>query len=96
MSPNYLMYYLRNLGTQGILNNINVIIVGKPIDETYYEEYKEIYLKILKEFNCEELPIIYNVNIGHDFGSGLLPLGIIYEVDLDSKTIRFLESATLD
>lgn len=96
MPPNYLLYYLRNLGAQGILNNINGIIVGKPIDEIYYEEYKEIYLKILKEFNCEGLPIMYNVNIGHAFGSGLLPLGINYEVDLDAKTIKFLESATLD
>lgn len=96
MTPNYLLYYLRNLGAQGILNNINGIIVGKPQDETYYEEYKTIYLKVLKEFECEELPIIYNVNIGHAFGTGLLPLGINYEVNLDAKTIRFLESATLD
>lgn len=96
MPPNYLLYYLRNLGVQGILNNINGIIVGKPIGETYYEEYKEIYLKVLKEFDCEDLPIIYNVNIGHAFGTGLLPLGINYEIDLDAKTIRFLESATLE
>lgn len=96
MQPNYLLYYLRNLGVQGILNNINGIIVDKPIGETYYEEYKEIYLKVLKEFDCEDLPIIYNVNIGHAFGTGLLPLGINYEMDLESKTIRFLESATLD
>lgn len=96
ITPTYLMYYLRNLGAQGILNNINGIIVGKPADETYYEEYKKIYLKILKEFNCINLPILYNVNIGHSFGSGILPLGIEYEVDLDEKTIKFLESATLD
>lgn len=95
MSPNYLLYYLRNLGAQGILNNIKGIIVGKPQDETFYEEYKEVYLKIIKEFNCENLPIIYNVNIGHAFGTGLLPLGIEYELDLDKKTIKFLESATI-
>lgn len=95
MSPSYLLYYLRNLGAQGILNNIKGIIVGKPQDETFYEEYKEVYLKIIKEFNCKNLPIIYNVNIGHAFGTGLLPLGIEYELDLDNKTIKFLESATI-
>lgn len=95
MSPSYLLYYLRNLGAQGILNNIKGIIVGKPQDEEFYEEYKEVYLKIIKEFNCENLPIIYNVNIGHAFGTGLLPLGIEYELDLDNKTIKFLESATI-
>lgn len=96
IAPDYLLWYMRNLGAQGILNKINGIIVGKPQDEVYYEEYKEIYLKILKEFNCENLPIIYNINIGHAFGTGLLPLGIEYEIDLNKKTIKFLESATLD
>lgn len=94
--PEYVLYYMRNLGAQGVLNNIKGIIVGKPQDEKYYEEYKEIYLKVLKEFNCEDLPIIYNVNIGHAYGTGLLPLGVEYEVDLDKKQIKILESATLN
>lgn len=96
ITPNYLLWHMRNLGAQGILNRINGIIVGKPQDEVYYDEYKEIYRKILKEFKCEELPIIYNINIGHSYGAGLLPLGINYEINLDNKTIKFLESATLD
>ena len=96
MPPEYVLYYMRNLGAQGVLNNIKGIIVGKPQDEKYYEEYKEIYLKVLKEFNCEDLPIIYNVNIGHAYGTGLLPLGVEYEVDLDKKQIKILESATLN
>ena len=93
-SPDYLKYWLRNLGAQGILQNINGILVGKPQDEKFYEEYKEIYLKVLHEFRCEHLPVLYNVNIGHAVPIGILPLGIEYEIDLDQKTIRFLESAT--
>lgn len=93
-SPDNVLYYLRNLGAQGILNNIKGIVVGKPQDEKYYEEYKKIYLKVLKEFGCENLPIIYNVNIGHAYPIGILPLGIEYEIDLDNKTIKFKESAT--
>lgn len=94
MPPNYLLYYLRNLGAQGILNVIKGIVVGKPQDEKYYEEYKEIYLKVLKEFNCENLPILYNINIGHAYPTGLLPLGVEYEINCDNKTIRLVESAT--
>lgn len=41
--PDYILYYLRNLGAQGILQEINGIIVGKPQDEVYYEEYKKVY-----------------------------------------------------
>ena len=90
--PDYVLYYLRNLGAQGILKSIKGIIVGKPQDEMYYEEYKDVFKKIVKEFDCEHLGIIYNVNIGHASPTGLLPLGIEYQIDLDSKTITFKES----
>lgn len=58
----------------------------------YYEEYKDVFKKIVKEFNCEHLGIIYNVNIGHASPTGVLPLGIEYQIDLDNKTITFKES----
>lgn len=93
-TPDYVLYYLRNLGALGILNSIKAIIVGKPQDEMYYEEYKEVYKKIIKEFKCDNLGVIYNVNIGHAYPTGLLPLGIEYEIDFDNKTIKLKESAT--
>ena len=40
--PNLVKYYLRNLGAQGILDRINGIVVGKPQDERFYEDYKEV------------------------------------------------------
>ncbi|MBO7515328.1 MAG: LD-carboxypeptidase [Lachnospiraceae bacterium] len=92
--PDLVKYYLRNLGAQGILSRIRGIVVGKPQDEAFYEEYKEVYRTVLNEFDCPDLPIIYNVNIGHAAPTGILPLGIEYEIDLDKKTIRLLESAT--
>ena len=91
-TPDYVKYYLRNLGAQGILQKINGIVVGKPKDEEFYEEYKEVYRKVLHEFHREALPILYNVNVGHASPIGILPLGIEYEIDLDQKTIRFAES----
>ncbi len=93
-SPDLIKYYLRNLGAQGILNRIKGIVVGKPQDEQFYEDYKEVYKAVLKEFDCQTLPVIYNVNIGHAVPIGTLPLGIEYEINLDQKTIRLLESAT--
>ena len=92
--PDYVTYILRNLGAQGILQRINGIVVVKPKDEQFYEEYKEVYRKVLHEFHCESLPILYNVNIGHAVPIGILPLGIEYEIDLDQKTIKLAESAT--
>ena len=92
--PALVKFYLRNLGAQGILNRINGIVVGKPMDEQFYEEYKEVYRTVLNEFNCQSMPVIYNINIGHAAPTGVLPLGIKYEIDLDNKIIRLLESAT--
>lgn len=94
MSPNYLIRSLRNLGAQGILKQVKGIIVGKPQEEKYYEEYKDAYRKVLKEFHQEQLPVLYNINIGHAFPTGVLPLGIPIEVDFDQKIITLLESAT--
>ena len=93
-SPSLVTYYLRNLGAQGIFDVIKGIIVGKPMDEVYYNEYKEVYKRVMKEFNKEDLPIIYNVNIGHSYITGIIPLGTEMKVDLNKKKILLLESAT--
>lgn len=94
VAPNYLKYYLRNMGAQGIFDVIKGIVVGKPQDEKYYEEYKDVYRTVMKEYHQETLPILYNVNVGHAYGTGIMPFGIETEVDLERKTIRLLESAT--
>ncbi len=90
--PKFLKYYLRNLGGQGILQIAKGIIVGKPQDEKYYEEYKEIYKQVLKEFDREDMPVLYNVNFGHNTPIGIIPYGIECELDIDNKKISLLES----
>ena len=92
-APSLITYYLRNLGAQGILNAAKGIIVGKPQDEKYYEEYKDVYRRILKEFNRTDMPVLYNVNFGHSSPIGIIPYGIECELDIDNKKIILLESA---
>lgn len=91
-SPDLITYYLRNLGAQGILNVAKGIIVGKPQDEKFYEEYKDVYRKVLKEFNRTDMPVLYNVNFGHSSPIGIIPYGINCELDIDNKKITLLES----
>lgn len=93
-SPSFITGVLRNLGVQGIFDVIKGIIIGKPQEEKYYEEYKEVYKKVLKEFKHEDLPVLYNINIGHAYPNGVLPLGSQIEVDYTNKKIKSLESAT--
>ena len=93
-SPDYLKCYLMNLGAQGIFDVIKGIIVGKPQQEKYYEEYKEVYKTILKYFNKEDLPVLYNINIGHSSPICVLPMGTDVEIDYDNKKIKLLEKPT--
>lgn len=95
-SPDFVLWTLRNLAAQGILKAINGMIIGKPKDETYYEEYKRVIRQVVaEEEHLTELPVIYNVNIGHAKPIGILPYGIETEINCDKKTIRFLESPTV-
>ncbi len=94
-SPAYLSYYLRGLGAQGILETIQGMIVGKPCRNRYYEEYKTVFLKILKEFGREDMPVLYNVNFGHCPPIGIIPYGIQCELDATARTIKLCESCVL-
>lgn len=95
-SPDFVLWTLRNLAAQGIFNAINGMIVGKPKDETYYEEYKEVIRQVVvEEEHLMEMPIFYNVNIGHAKPIAILPYGIEAELNCIEKTIRFLESPTI-
>ena len=46
------------------------------------------------EVNLPDLPILYNVNVGHAYPLGVFPLGLRYEIDCDNKSLTLLESAT--
>ncbi len=86
-SPDNVVYFLRHLVALGIMNKINGIIVGKPKDEVYYDEYKKAFLKVIKEEENLNLPILYNVNFGHSAPMCTLPYGINAVVNLDNKII---------
>lgn len=95
MPEEILVWFLRNLQAQGILNVIHGIIVGKPAFRDKEESYKEAYRQVIGfEAGLAELPILYNVNVGHAYPIGVFPLGLPYEIDCDRKTLRFLEPAT--
>lgn len=87
-SPDNVIYFLRHLVALGIMNRIKGIIIGKPKGETYYDEYKKAFLKVInEEAGLKELPIMYNINFGHSAPMCTLPYGLLVTVDFDNKTI---------
>jgi len=94
--PDMALWIIRNLHTQGILDVINGIVFGKPATADTMETYKEILRKVVGyEAKRPDLPILYNVNVGHAYPIGVFPLGLMYEIDCDKKTFTLLEPATI-
>ena len=93
--PSFIAQILRNPLMQECLENIKGLLIGKPYNEKYYEEYKDVYLNVIKkEYHLENLPIIYNYNFGHTAPMCIMPIGIKVEVNCENGIIEFKESAT--
>ena len=67
-----------------ILESVKGVIVGKPIDEEYYEEYKDVFKRVFSDL---ETPVLYNVNFGHAYPRCVIPYGLKATVDYDNKKI---------
>lgn len=72
----------------GIFDVISGLIVGKPQNEEYYDEYKQI---LLDEIRNKNLSIVYNINIGHSTPRCIIPFGVDAKVDVEKQIIEFKE-----
>ena len=77
---------LETLKATGIFSVLNGVLVGKPMDETYYDEYKQILLDVIDT----DIPILYNLNVGHATPRAIVPFGVKAQVDANEQVIRFL------
>ncbi|RAK12531.1 muramoyltetrapeptide carboxypeptidase LdcA involved in peptidoglycan recycling [Halanaerobium saccharolyticum] len=94
-TPIEIRRYLRSLDAIGIFERLNALIIAKPQAEKYYEEYKEEYLKVIRdEAKRDDLPIMYNMNFGHTAPMFILPYGVEAEIDCDNNKFRINEAGT--
>lgn len=77
---------IQALKNYGIFDVLAGVLVGKSQDETYYDDYKSILLEELAE---KELPLVYNVNIGHATPRCIIPFGVEAEVNVEKQVIVF-------
>ena len=86
--PELFRKMILKLQEYGIFDVISGLIIGKPQNEEYYEEYKQI---ILDEIRNKNLSIVYNINIGHSTPRCIIPFGVNSKVDIERQIIEFKE-----
>lgn len=86
MSPQKYRKAIATLKETGIFSVLFGILVGKPADEIYDQEYKQI---LVEEIHDPNLPIVCNLNIGHAQPRCILPFGVEATVDAVNQVIRF-------
>ena len=70
----------------GIFDAVSGVLVGKPMDETYADEYKELLVRVI---DSPDLPVLYDINIGHATPRCIIPFGVNAVVDADKQVITF-------
>ena len=87
-SPEKYRMSLEYLKERGVFDSVSGVLAGKPMDETYSEEYRRL---LIREIDNPELPIVFNLNVGHAMPRCIIPFGVPAVVDTDSQMIRFME-----
>ena len=86
--PELFRKMILKLEEYGIFDVISGLIIGKPQNEEYYEEYKQI---LLDEIKNKDLSIVYNINVGHSTPRCIIPFGVNSKVDIERQIIEFKE-----
>ncbi|KHD44125.1 S66 family peptidase [Streptococcus hongkongensis] len=76
---------LLTLKETGIFSVISGILVGKPMDETFDQAYKENLLEVIEQ----DISIVCNLNVGHATPRAIVPFGPVAHVDAEKGIIRF-------
>lgn len=104
-SPDEVLYWMRNLGAQGVLNEVRGILFARPGNDRFrdnaardawlanYPKYDEVILKALAEYGRTDMPVVTNMDFGHTVPQLILPYGVRAKIDTQAKTVSLLEAA---
>ena len=87
MAPDKYRKSLEYLKEKGVFNVVSGVLTGKPMDETYDREYRQILADVIDD---PRLPVVCNINIGHAKPRCIIPFGVEATVDAEKQIIRFV------
>ncbi|MBR6271003.1 MAG: LD-carboxypeptidase [Lachnospiraceae bacterium] len=85
-SPDLYEKMLLALKEYSIFDVVSGVLIGKPMDEAYANEYKKLLVKIT---DSPKLSILYNINVGHATPRCIIPFGVNATVDAGKQVISF-------
>ena len=86
MPPEKYRMALEYLKKKGVFDVVSGVLVGKPMDETYAEEYKRHLIDVIGN---PQLPVVCNINIGPATRRCISPCGVEGVVVAYKQIIRF-------
>jgi muramoyltetrapeptide carboxypeptidase LdcA involved in peptidoglycan recycling len=85
-SPEKYKKALEFIKLAGVFDAVSGVLVGKPQDEIYADEYKRLLVEVIDNPN---LPVLFNINIGHATPRCIIPFGVESVIDANAQVIRF-------
>lgn len=85
-SPEKYRQALAYLKERGVFRAVSGVLAGKPMDEAYAQEYKQLLTEVIDD---PGLPVVFNLNIGHAMPRCIIPFGVDAVVDAQEQVIRF-------
>jgi muramoyltetrapeptide carboxypeptidase LdcA involved in peptidoglycan recycling len=92
--PRLVGRWLRNYGSQGILQRLSGMLVARPMNYTsdmVNKLYAEIR-RVLREFGREDLPVVANMDFGHTSPQMVVPMGARALIDPGTRRVAVLEA----
>ncbi|MEO6131686.1 MAG: S66 peptidase family protein [Saprospiraceae bacterium] len=96
ISPSNFKWIMWNYAAQGVFHKTKGVILGRPYDNKFTEEYNQILLQIINvELQLTELPIITEMDFGHTSPSFTIPYGLTAEINCEQKSFSIIENAVV-
>lgn len=96
MSPENFRWILRNYAASGILANIVGVMVARPYANLHWKEYDDILLKIIRDEEGLDIPIVTGMDFGHTSPVFTIPYGVPGQIDCERKIFAILESGVIN
>lgn len=85
-NPDLYRKMIKAIKSYGLFDVVSGVLVGKPQNEIYYNEYKNI---LLEETENNDISIVFNLNIGHATPRCIIPLGVDATINTNDQVITF-------